>query len=448
MLEKIIRRTFPGGIHPGDFKNQTKDKPIAPAPLPKEVVLPISQHIGAPAKPVVAKGDKVKKGQMVADAGGFVSAPVHASISGTVIAVEPRPHALGQKVMSIIIQSDGEDAWLDGLLGDCDADALTPVQIREKVQAAGIVGLGGAAFPTHVKLSPPANKPVDSVIINAVECEPFLTCDHRLMLERTSDVVAGLRLIMRALNAKRGYIAVEANKMDAFEKLREAAKPYDDVSMMLMEVKYPQGAELQLIEAVLGKQVPSGALPMEVGACVQNVGTTVAIYDACRYNKPLIERCLTVTGNGAGKPANLLVRLGTPIAGLMELCEASAEVNKLVLGGPMMGIAQSTSDVSVIKGTSGVLLMRSAHDFSDFQPCIRCGRCVEHCPMRLVPSDLSIICEAGRVEEMQASGIMDCKECGSCAYVCPARRPIVHWVKLGKAQLAKLKAKQPAKKPT
>ncbi|HUW31993.1 MAG TPA: electron transport complex subunit RsxC, partial [Planctomycetota bacterium] len=353
-MKNILRKTFRGGVHPGDYKELSKDQPITPAPLAKQVILPVSQHIGAPAKPIVAKGDTVKKGQVVAEAAGFVSVPVHASISGTVSAIEPRPHALGQKVNSIIIDSDGQDEWLPGLLGENDIDSLKPDEIKQKVLAAGIAGLGGATFPTHVKLSPPADKPVDSVIINAVECEPFLTCDYRIMLERPADVVSGLRLVMKAVGAKTGYIAVEANKLDAYEKLRDASAAWPEISMVLLEVKYPQGAELQLIEAVLGKQVPSGKLPSEVGAYVQNAGTAAAIYEACRFNKPLVERCVTVTGTGAGKPANLLVRLGTPIASLMELCEASPEINKLILGGPMMGLAQSTSEVSVTKGTSGI----------------------------------------------------------------------------------------------
>lgn len=439
------RRTFPGGVHPHDFKELAKDKPIEVVPPPQQVILPVAQHIGAPASPVVAKGDEVKKGQVIAEAGGFVSAAVHASISGKVKAIEPRPHALGKPVLSIIIESDGQDQWLEGLPGDNDVEALSADEIKEKVQQAGLVGLGGAAFPTHVKLSPPPDKPVDSIIINAVECEPFLTCDYRLMLERTADIVAGLRLVMKAVGAGSGYIGVEANKPDAYDLLEEAASGYDDISMVMLEVKYPQGAELQLVEAVLNKQVPSGTLPMEIGAYVQNVGTAVAIYEACRFNKPLIERVLTVTGRGAGEPANLLVRLGTPIRELMERCKASPDINKLILGGPMMGLAQYTSDIAVIKGTSGILLMTDATAY-DHLPCIRCGRCVEHCPMGLVPSDLSIICESGKVDEMMAQNIMDCKECGTCVYVCPARRPIVHWVKHGKAALAKLRARETGKK--
>ena len=444
MLAKLIRKTFRGGIHPGDFKEMSKDKPIETAPLPPEVILPVSQHIGAPAKPVVAKGDHVRKGQVIAEAGGFVSAPVHASISGTVAAIEPRPHPLGQKVPAIIIASDGQDQWLDGLPAENDAASLSPEAIRETVKQAGIVGMGGAAFPTHVKLAPPPDKPVGTVIINAVECEPFLTCDYRLMIERPRDIVAGLKLLMKALNAPRGCIAVEANKLDAYRALEDAAAGDPAISMALLEVKYPQGAELQLIDAVLGREVPSGGLPMDVGTCVQNVGTAVAVFEACRFGKPLIERVVTVTGAGAGRPANLLVRLGTPISSLLELCQASPDVNKLVLGGPMMGLAQYSPEVSVTKGTSGILLMTGARQF-EHQPCIRCGRCVEVCPMRLIPSDLSIVCEAGRVDEMMDNSIMDCKECGCCTYVCPSRRPIVHWVKLGKVQLARLKAKQTKK---
>jgi len=441
MFGKKMHKTFSRGVHPGDFKELTKDKAIEVLPPPAQAILPVSQHIGAPAKPVVAKGDQVKKGQLIAEPGGFISAAVHASISGKVKAIEPRPHALGKPVPSIIIESDGEDAWAEGLPVDNDVDALSPDEIREKVGKAGVAGLGGATFPAQVKLSPPPDKPVDSVIINAVECEPFLTCDYRLMLERTDDIVTGLRLIMKALSAERGYIAVEANKPDAYDALKRAAAGCDDIEMVMLEVKYPQGAELQLIEAVLGKQVPSGALPMEIGAYVQNVGTAIAIYEACRFDKPLIERVVTVAGRGAGKPANLLVRLGTPVGALMEHCEASPEINKLILGGPMMGLAQYTSEIAVTKGTSGILLMTEARDF-EYQACIRCGRCVEHCPMGLVPSDLSIICEAGRADEMPAHNIMDCKECGCCAYVCPARRPIVHWIKHGKAALARLKARQ------
>ena len=380
---KLKKRTFPGGIHPGDFKEFSKDAPITPAPVPAEVVLPVSQHIGAPAQVTVSKGDTVRKGQLIAEAGGFVSAPVHASVSGKVKIIEPRPHCLGRSVMSIVIQNDGEDTWAEGIPTENDIEQLLPSDIKEKVQQAGIVGLGGAAFPAHVKLSPPPDKPIRSVIINAVECEPFLTCDYRLMIERTADILAGLRLIMKAVGAPRGYIGVEANKPDAFKLLTDAAAAYPEIETVLLEVKYPQGAELQLIEAVLGKQVPSGTLPMEIGAYVQNVGTAIAIYEACRYGKPLIERVVTVTGPGAGKPSNLLVRLGTPVSSLLELCEASGEVSRLVLGGPMMGLAQYTSDIAVVKGTSGVLLLTDAPD-DDYGPCIRCGRCVEVCPMRLV----------------------------------------------------------------
>ena len=445
MPSKMKRKTFPRGVHPRDFKELSKDKPIEVFPPPAEAALPVSQHIGAPAQPVVSKGDEVKKGQVIAEAGGFVSAPVHAPISGKVKAIEMRPHALGKPVIAIIIESDGADEWLEGLPAENDVEELSADDIKQKVQQAGVVGLGGATFPAHVKLSPPPDKPVNSIIINAAECEPFLTCDYRLMLERAADVVGGLRLIMKAVDAEHGYIGVEANKPDAYDLLERAAAQFENIETIMLEVKYPQGAELQLIEAVLDRQVPSGTLPMEVGAYVQNVGTAVAIYEACRFDKPLIERVVTVTGRGAGEPANLLVRLGTPIEALMKHCKASPEVNKLVLGGPMMGLAQYTSDMAVTKGTSGILLMTDAKDF-DYQACIRCGRCVDHCPMGLVPSDLSIICEAGKVDEMMAHGIMDCKECGTCAYVCPARRPIVHWVKLGKAALAKLRAKEQGKK--
>jgi len=431
-------------MHTHDFKELSKDRPIEAGPQPAEVALPLRQHIGAPARPVVAKGDIVRRGQLIAEPGGFISAGVHASVSGKVKAIEARPHALGKPVDAIVIENDGRNEWADGLPGNNDVSALSAENIRAKVQAAGIVGLGGATFPTHVKLSPPPDMPIDSVIINAVECEPYLTRDYRLMLERTADVVAGLRLIMTAVGAERGYIAVEANKLDAYEEFCEATAEFDDISVELLAVKYPQGAELQLIEAVLNRQVPSGELPMAAGAVVQNVATAVAIYEACRYDLPLTELVVTVTGEGAGKPGNLLVPLGTPIDLLLAHCEAADNINKLIIGGPMMGLAQYTAETTVTKGTSGIVLLTDAEEY-DYGPCIRCGRCVEHCPMGLVPSDLSIVCEAGRVEEMLDHNIMDCKECGTCAYVCPARRPIVHWVKLGKAALARQKARQASK---
>ena len=437
-------KTFKGGIHPPERKELAKDKPIERFPAPPEVVLYLSQHIGAPAHAVVEKGDVVKKGEAVGEASGFVSVPVHASVSGTVKAVEPRPHPLGQKVQAVIIENDGNDEWAEGVNEERDFAGMSAEEIRGEIQNAGIVGLGGATFPTHVKLSPMDGKPINDVVINCAECEPYLTCDYRQMLEQTDEIVAALRVLMKAVGAPKGWIAVESNKPDAFEKLKAAAADDGDITVEMLEVKYPQGAEHQITAALLGREIPSGGLPLDIGAICQNTGTAVAVYEALRFKKPLIERVLTVTGEGVERPANYLVPVGTPVRAILDKAGLKDNANKLVLGGPMMGLAQYTADVAVTKGTSGILALIDAEAY-EWTACIRCGRCVEVCSWHLVPSYLSIICEAQDVDAIKASDIMDCKECGSCTYVCPSRRPIVHLVKYGKAELARLRAEEKAK---
>jgi len=438
-------RTFKGGLHPHDYKELSKDQAIQPLPLPPQVVLPMSQHIGVPCVPTVSKRDEVRKGQVVGEPDPsnpkrFVSAPVHASISGKVVAVEPRPHPLGSPVLAVIIENDGEDAWAEGLLDEADSASMDANAIKDRIQAAGIVGMGGAGFPTHVKVSPPPDKPIDTAILNAAECEPYLTCDYRLMLERPAELIEGLQLIGRALGAKDLWIGIEANKLDAYQVLRNAAEG-TGIRVEVCKVKYPQGAEKQLIYALTGRRVPAGGLPLEVGVVVQNVATALAVREAVCTNKPLIERPVTITGDGVERPANLLVRLGTPVKALLDETGLLPDARKVIFGGPMMGIAQGNLEVPVIKGTSGVLVLREAEPV-EWRACVSCGRCIEVCPMNLLPNAISIACESGDIDAIAATTILDCFECGCCTYMCPARRPIVHWVKWGKAELAKRKAQQ------
>ncbi len=438
-------KTFPGGVHPHDRKELSKGKAIEPLPAPAEVVLPMSQHIGVPCAPTVKKKDAVRIGQVVGEPDPssprrFVSAPVHASVSGKVVAVEERPHPLGRATLAVVIENDGEDAWAEGVLEDTDPETLDDDAIKDRIQAAGIVGMGGAAFPTHVKLSPPPDKPIDTVILNAAECEPYLTCDYRLMLERTDDLIEGVRLIGRALGASKLVVGVEANKPDAAAALRKAAAGRG-VAVEVCRVKYPQGAEKQLIYAITRRKVPAGGLPLEVGVVVQNVGTALAIRDACCTGKPLVERVVTVTGEGVDNPGNWLVRLGTPISALLEAAEIRSDARRVISGGPMMGIAQASTDVPVIKGMSGLTVLRGEVP-ATWRACIGCGRCVDVCPMNLMPTEIGIACERGDVDAIAATQILDCFECGCCTYVCPAKRPIVQWVKFGKAELAKRRAQQ------
>lgn len=438
-------KTFPGGTHPAEKKELSKDRPIEIAPPPERVYIPLSQHIGAPCKAVVDKGAAVKKGQVIGEAGGFVSVPVHASISGTVAAIEKRPSIFGGLISCVVIDSDGKDEWLEGCNKPVDHSRWDAAAIRRKVAEGGLAGMGGATFPTHVKLSPPADKPIDTVIINGVECEPYLTCDYRLMLEQPRRIVDGAEIILRAVGCNRCIIAVEANKPDACEAMKKQAGGHDKISVEMLAVKYPQGAEKQLIKALLGREVPSGGLPMDVGALVHNVGTAAAVYDAVALNKPVIERVVTVTGEGVERPSNFLVRIGTPLTTLLEKAGTKPGAQKLVLGGPMMGLAQYTADLPVTKGTSGVLMLLEAYS-GDYQNCIRCGRCVQGCPSYLVPSELSMMAEAREWEMARESNVLDCIECGVCTYVCPAKRPIVHLVKLTKNELLRIKKEAEAKK--
>ena len=429
--------TFAGGVHPPGKKEFSEGRPITRLAPPPRVVVLLRQHIGAPTKAVVSIGDEVKIGTVIGRPEGFVSAPVHATVSGRVIAIGEFPTAMGRPAEAVVIENDGKEQW-EGLIDDPGFMELSPEEIKERIKAAGIVGMGGATFPSHVKLSPPKEKPIDVVIVNGAECEPYLTADHRLMIERPADVVSGLRLVMRLLGVKKGFVGIEENKPDAILEMKEAASAFPEVSVVPMHVKYPQGAEKMLIKTITGREVPPKALPMEVGAVVHNVGTAVAIYEAVRYGKPLVERVVTVTGEGIMEPKNLMVRIGALISGLIGACGGfSTEVAKVVAGGPMMGFAVSSLDVPVTKGTSGVLVLPEDGIFhaDSYMPCIRCGRCSDVCPMGLTPAVISVYAEKGRFEDAKANNLFDCFECGSCAFVCPAKRPIVQLVRLAKSMV-------------
>ncbi len=430
--------TFKGGIHPPDKKELSADKPIVEAKPPKRVIIPLSQHLGAPCKPLVTINQEVKKGEMIGEPGGFVSAAVHSSLSGKVIAIGEFPNAMGRMVTSVVIENDGKEEWTT-LTDNPDYVNLPADKLKEKIKSAGIVGMGGAAFPTVVKLSPPKEKPIDTVIINGAECEPYLTADYRLMVEKPNEIIKGLKILMKVLGVNKGFVGIENNKPAAIEKMKEATKNELNIEVWALEVKYPQGAEKMLIKAITGREVPPPpGLPMDVGVVVQNVGTTIAIYEAARYGKPLIERVVTVTGEGINEPKNLLVKIGTLVSHLIDECGGLKDEGlKVIAGGPMMGFAISTLNVPVTKGTSGIVVLTEGEivHAEDFQPCIRCGRCIDICPMGLMPSMLSTYSEKGFYEGAKEYNLFDCFECGACAFVCPSKRPIVQLIRLAKSMV-------------
>lgn len=449
-MQLIKGKGFKGGVHPPDGKELSKAKPVVVLPAPETVIIPLSQHIGSPAEPLVKVGDMVKKGQKIGEAKGFVSVPVHASISGKVTAVANFPHPAGKSLPAIQIESDGLDEWSEEVKENPNYRNLSPEEIKSIVRDAGIVGMGGAAFPTHVKLSPPSNKKISTLVVNGAECEPYLTADHRLMLEEPEKVLEGAIIAAKALDAKKILIGIEDNKLDAVKVLTGAAKNHPtppflskegsggiSIKVVSLPVMYPQGGEKQLIKAVTGREVPSGGLPMDVGVVAQNVATVAAIYDAVRFGRPLIERIVTVTGTGVKQPGNFRARIGTSSLKLIETGGGlKGEIGKVISGGPMMGMTQYILDVPVIKGMSGLLFLPQS-EVKSYTPeaCIRCGRCVAVCPMGLLPNMLGIYAELDRFDDAEKIGLMDCMECGSCAYVCPSRRPLVHLIRYAKADV-------------
>jgi electron transport complex protein RnfC len=393
---------------------------------------------------LVAKGDKVRAGQKIGDTKAFVSAPVHASISGTVSNIAKHPHPLGQESLAIFIDSDGEDGWMEGIGSRREYSALSPQELRDIIREAGIVGMGGAAFPTHVKLTPPSDKKIDLVLLNGVECEPYLTSDHRIMVERPAEVAEGLRLIMKILGVPRAIVGIERNKPDAIGALQREFSTEPSIEVVEMKVKYPQGSEKQLIKVLAHREVPSGGLPFDIGVVVQNVGTALAIYEAIALDKPLVERVITLSGDAIAHPSNLLVRIGTPLQDLVEECGGMlGEVGKVVVGGPMMGLAQYSLSIPVVKGTSGVLILSEDQaEMVEEGPCIRCGRCLAVCPMRLSPSLMADAVKSKDIDSAEACHLLDCMECGSCAFVCPAKRHMVQWIKYGKNEIAAKRQKK------
>ena len=426
-------RTFKGGIHPPDNKHWTSHKAIEDCPLPDELVVPLSQHIGAPSVACVEVGQHVAKGQEIGSAKGFVSVPVHASTSGEVVAIENRPHPFGTPLPAVVIKPDGEDSWSSNLQFT-DPGSLTSDELIEKVRQAGVVGMGGAAFPAHVKMSPPPEKPIHTLLFNGVECEPYLTSDHRMMLEESERVLQGVALLQYVYGAERVVIGIEANKPDAIALLKKQCVDAP-VEILPLQVKYPQGAEKQLIVAATGREVPSGGLPMDVGVAVHNVSTAAAVTDAVMLGRPLIERVCTVTGPAIKEPKNLRIRIGMPLFHLVEVCGGLVEEpGKIILGGPMMGFTQVGLDVPVIRGSSGLLLLREEDIANSPEgPCIRCARCVQACPMNLMPTTIAAYARRDLVEETEEYCAMDCIECGSCSYVCPASIPLVQLIRHGKA---------------
>jgi len=433
-----------GGVHPSENKISAGKK-IESVPVPNLVSIPISQHIGAPATPVVEPRQKVKVGEVIAKSEGFVSAQIHASASGTVTKVDKVLDSSGYKRDAIIIRVDG-DEWLETI--DMGSEikrdfSLSSEEIIKKIAESGIVGLGGATFPSHVKLSVPKGKTAEYLVINGVECEPYLTSDHELMLEHAEEIVIGARILMKALKVGKAFIGIENNKKDAIKIFQDLLRGDDTIRVEPLKVMYPQGGEKQLIKAVLNREVPSGGLPIDVGVVVHNVGTAFAVYEAIQKNKPLIERIVTVTGKGIAKPCNLKVRIGTPVADLIEAAGGLPEnVGKIIAGGPMMGKAINGVDVPVAKGTSGILILSEEESRRGKQKnCIRCSKCVQVCPMGLEPYLLMAEIEKDMFARAEKDKILDCIECGSCSYVCPSDRALLDYIRLGKKSVMAMKKK-------
>lgn len=439
-----------GGVHPHDNKQYSAHQPITECPLPQKAIIPLVQHIGAPAQPVVEKGQKVKVGELIAKAGGFVSANIHSPFSGTITKIDSTLDAWGMRMPAIFMDVEG-DEWLEtidrtpALVRECQLEGKA---IVDKIAEAGIVGLGGACFPTHVKLLPPPGKKAEVLIVNGVECEPYLTCDHQLMLEHGEEIIVGIQILMRALNIQKAIIGIEKNKPDAIKHMQDLASKVLGVEVKPLKLKYPQGGEKQLIDACIGRQVPSGALPIEVGAVVDNVATIYAVYEAVQKNKPLISRVMTVTGKSMTKPGNYSVRFGTPLSDVVALAGGMPEdTGKIIGGGPMMGRAMNNINMPANKRVSGLLFMPEKESVRvEPENCIRCGKCVSACPMGLEPYLLSKQAQLQMWDEMEQHSVMDCIECGCCLYTCPSHQPLLDYIRMGKAKVGGIIRARAAKK--
>lgn len=439
-------RTFHGGVHPPEYKELTENCAFEVIPLPDEIILPLAQHLGKEASPQVKKGDEVVPGQLVAAAEGFVSAPVHTSVAGKVMSLGKELTSSGFPKSSIVIKTNGTVEAEKTLLPPLNPETITPDEIRNRVAEAGIVGQGGAAFPTSVKLSPPKDKVIDVVILNGCECEPYLTRDYRFMIERHDDLISGFKLIMKALGVKRGVIGIENNKPEAIKLLTEKVRNEEGLEVISLKTKYPQGAEKMLIKAVNGKEVPPGKLPMDVGAVIQNIGTAIAVHDAVVKGEVLTTAALTVSGKGIKIPKNLLVPVGTPIQNVIDFCGGVTEdAVKIVVGGPMMGVAQFDLQAPVMKATSGILVLTKDEVAENpATPCLRCGQCVGACPLNLVPTKLARYSQLNKYEEAENADVTVCMECGTCAYTCPANIPLVQWIRLGKQRVLEMQRERAA----
>jgi electron transport complex protein RnfC len=434
--------SFRGGVHPPHFKESTERVEIQKAKEPDVVTIPLQQHIGAPCEAIVKPGDTVKVGQKIGKAGGFVSAPIHSSVSGTVKKVTEKLTPSGE-VNCIIIESDGQNTLHESVVSKGDIGDLSPKEIKDIIKEAGIVGMGGAGFPTHVKLSPPPEEKIDTIILNGAECEPYLTADHRLMLENPEDIVYGLRAMMKAVEVDKAYIGIENNKPDAIKTMKEVVKKHDGIEVVGLKTKYPQGAEKQLIYACTGREVPSGGLPMHVGVVVNNVGTSAAIANAIKTGMPLIERICTITGKAVKEPKNLLIKVGTSFKEIIEQCGGyNGTPGKLIMGGPMMGLAQHTDEIPAVKTTSGILIFTPDEArIPAPKPCIRCGKCVEICPAYLQPLYISAYSLSNMHETAEKYNALDCIECGSCSFICPSKRPLLQSIRVSKREILAKKRK-------
>ncbi len=428
--------SFKGGIHPPHAKKSTEKKPVVKAVEPSVVMIPLHQHIGAPCEAIVEVGEEVKVGQKIGKTTSFVSAPIHSSVSGKVKEIAIK-EILGGKTTCVVIESDGLNTISDEVVSKGDISTLSKEEILNIIKEAGIVGMGGAGFPTHVKLSPPPDKPIDVVILNGAECEPYLTADHRLMLEDPESVIYGLKALMKVLDVKKGYIGIETNKMDALEKLTELSKNDSSIEVVGLKTKYPQGAEKQLIYACTKKQVPSGGLPMDAGAVVCNVATSAAVSTAIKTGMPLVERICTVTGSAINEPKNILIKTGTMISEIVDQCGGLTEdVSKIIWGGPMMGIAMVNVTVPSTKTTSGVLcLNKKDATFPPAGSCIKCGKCVDICPAFIQPMLLDAYSMKSDFDMSEKLRILDCIECGSCSFVCPSKRALLHSIRVAKREV-------------